>query len=93
MNSEGVLGMTRRRQFSWLSAVVGGAVSIACGGEEAVKPAAPAAKAEPTKAPEPTKAAVAPAAPRAAPAAAAAPVKITWFASRDTTGYTVKQVE
>lgn len=93
MSSEGVLGMTRRRQFSWLSAVVGGAVAIACGGEEAAKPAAPAAKAEPTKAPEPTKAAIAPAAPTTAPAAAAAPVKITWFTARDTTGYTVKQVE
>ena len=93
MNSEGELGMTRRRQFSWLSAVVGGAVAIACGGEEAAKPAAPAAKAEPTKAPEPTKAAIAPAAPTTAPAAAAAPVKITWFTARDTTGYTVKQVE
>ena len=93
MNSEGVLGMTRRRQFSWLSAVVGGAVAIACGGEEAAKPAVPAAKAEPTKAPEPTKAAIAPAAPTTAPAAAAAPVKITWFTARDTTGYTVKQVE
>lgn len=93
MSSEGVPGMTRRRQFSWLSAVVGGAVAIACGGEEAPKPAAPAAKAEPTKAPEPTKAAIAPAAPTTAPAAAAAPVKITWFTARDTTGYTVKQVE
>ncbi|MSQ42874.1 MAG: ABC transporter substrate-binding protein [Chloroflexi bacterium] len=85
--------MTRRRQFAWLSAVVGGAAAVACGGEEAAKPAAPAAKAEPTKAPEPTKAAVAPAAPTAAPAPAAAPVKITWFAGRDLTGFSVKQVE
>ncbi|HAH15429.1 MAG TPA: hypothetical protein DCL45_05225, partial [Chloroflexi bacterium] len=66
-------------------------ILAACGGEAA--PAAPAAKAEPTKAPEPTKAAIAPAAPTTAPAAAAAPVKITWFTARDTTGYTVKQVE
>ena len=93
MNEVRVPGMTRRRQFAWLSAVVGGTVAIACGGEEAAKPAAPAAKAEPTKAPEPTKAAVAPVAPTAAPAPAAAPVKITWFAGRDLTGFAVKQVE
>ncbi len=93
MNGGGVRGMTRRKQIAWLSGVVGGAVAIACGGEDATKPAAPAAKAEPTKAPEPTKAAVAPAAPTAAPAAAAAPVKVTWFGGRDTTGFTIKQVE
>lgn len=93
MDSEGAPGMTRRKQFAWLSAVVGGAAAVACGGEEAAKPAAPAAKAEPTKAPEPTKAAVAPVAPTAAPAPAAAPVKITWFAGRDLTGFSVKQVE
>ena len=93
MNEVRVPGMTRRRQFAWLSAVVGGTVAIACGGEEAAQPAAPAAKAEPTKAPEPTKAAVAPVAPTAAPAPAAAPVKITWFAGRDLTGFSVKQVE
>lgn len=96
--SAGLSGFTRRRHAVWIASVAAGLVATACGGEEA-KPAAPAAagaKAEPTKAPaaapEPTKAAVAPA-PTTAPAASANPVKITWFSGRDTTGFTLKQVE
>ena len=88
--------MTRRRQLATFASVAAGIAAAACGGEEA-KPAAPAAKAEPTRAPaasapEPTKAAAAPA-PTTAAAPAAQPVKITWFAGRDTTAFTPKQVE
>lgn len=97
--SRALSGMTRRRQIAAFATSAAGLVAVACGGEEA-KPAAPApsgAKSEPTKAPaaaapEPTKAAAAPA-PTTAPAAAAQPAKITWFAGRDTTGFSPKQVE
>jgi multiple sugar transport system substrate-binding protein len=72
---------------------------VACGGEapSSAPPAASGPKADPTKAPaaaapEPTKAAAA-SAPTTAPVATAQPIKITWFAGRDATGYTPKQVE
>lgn len=75
----------------------------ACGGA-AQQPAAPTSA--PAAAPKPTEAAK-PAAPAAQPAATTAPAgqaapaqqgtgtatKVVWFASRDTTGYTPKQVE
>ena len=88
-----ISGMTRRRQVAWLASITAGLAGAACGGDAA--PAAAPPKAEPTKAPvapAPTMAAAAPAA-TTAPAVAAQPVKVTWFAGRDTTGFTPKQVE
>jgi len=75
----------------------------ACG--QAAQPAPTAAPAKPTEAAKPAESkpteAAKPAAPAAAPAATTAPAAktagsattVVWFASRDTTGYTPKQVE
>src|SRR5437763_4551242 len=101
--------MSRRALLRGAAGLLGtfGAASLlaACGAPAATAPTA--APAKPTEAAKPAApaaapaATTAPAAPAAAPAATTAPAQqgtgtattVVWFASRDTTGYTPKQVE